>query len=109
MPYSLTPNTTDVRPWLDDLRRSVCREQFVATCGGWDEERHSRHLAKTWEHGIFRAVNLYERLGFEHVASGPFVRSRYSARQIVPQDSRGGPEGVDGPPAGPWTRSECAE
>ena len=68
MPYSLTPITTDDRPWLDDLRRSVYREQIVATCGGWDEERYSRHFAKTWERGNIRAVNLYERLGFEHIA-----------------------------------------
>ncbi len=43
--------------WLDRLRRDAYRDLFHATWGGWDEARHARHFAKTWERG---SISLLE-------------------------------------------------
>ena len=49
--YSLTPASQDDMAWLEQLRRDVYQELFVATWGGWDEARHARHTAQCWERG----------------------------------------------------------
>ena len=58
MAYRLVPTTAEDRPWLDELRRAVYLDLFVATWGGWDENRHSRHFNKCWERGAISAIEL---------------------------------------------------
>ena len=55
MAYQLIPVVSEDRAWLEQLRRAVYQELFLATWGGWDEARHMRHCAECWERGgIFR-------------------------------------------------------
>jgi ribosomal protein S18 acetylase RimI-like enzyme len=56
--YSLIPATEDDKPWLEDLRRAVYQELFVATWGDWDEDRHQRHWAGCWERGEIRIIDI---------------------------------------------------
>ena len=56
--YRLVSTNEDDRPWLDELRRAVYRDLFVATWGDWDEARHRRHFATCWERGDIRAVEI---------------------------------------------------
>ncbi len=58
MPYRLVPATEKDRPWLEELRRAVYQDLFVATWGGWDEARHRRHFATCWERGDICAVEM---------------------------------------------------
>jgi ribosomal protein S18 acetylase RimI-like enzyme len=51
MDYRLIPTTSEDQPWLEQLRRAVYQELFLATWGGWDEARHLRHCADCWERG----------------------------------------------------------
>jgi len=48
---------TDER-WLDQLRRNVYEELFRATWGGWDEARHARQFAKTWNLGNISLIEV---------------------------------------------------
>jgi ribosomal protein S18 acetylase RimI-like enzyme len=53
--YRLICATEDDRQWLEELRRSVYHDLFIATWGAWDETRHLRHCSECWERGnIFR-------------------------------------------------------
>lgn len=58
MPYRLVPTTKEDRQWLEELRRAVYHDLFVATWGGWDEARHLRHFAECWEQGDICAVEI---------------------------------------------------
>jgi ribosomal protein S18 acetylase RimI-like enzyme len=49
--YQLIPAAPEDQVWLEQLRRAVYHELFVATWGGWDEARHMRHCAECWERG----------------------------------------------------------
>lgn len=43
MNIQLQPSTAADKPWLEKLRRAAYSDLFVATWGGWDEDRHQRH------------------------------------------------------------------
>jgi ribosomal protein S18 acetylase RimI-like enzyme len=52
------------RRWLDQLRRSVYRDVFLATFGRWDEARHVRHTRECWDHGFISIIEVdEERVG----------------------------------------------
>lgn len=46
------------RAWLERLRRAVYAPLFDATWGGWDEARHQRHFAASWERGGIELVEV---------------------------------------------------
>jgi ribosomal protein S18 acetylase RimI-like enzyme len=56
--YALVPATNADKPWLDRLRRDAYRDLFFATWGGWDEERHARHFAASWDQGNIRIIHV---------------------------------------------------
>ena len=56
MEYALRPASEADKAWLDQLRRQAYADLFVATWGGWDEERHIRHFAESWRQGHIRVV-----------------------------------------------------
>ncbi len=56
--YRLVPITAEDRPWLEELRRVVYHDLFVATWGSWDEDRHVRHFNECWERGDISAIEL---------------------------------------------------
>ena len=58
MQYCLTPTNAEDRSWLDELRRAVYHDLFVATWGGWDEARHLRHFAESWKRGGISIIDL---------------------------------------------------
>ena len=58
MPCSLRRATDSDKKWLDELRRDVYRDLFFATWGGWDESRHERHFAGTWEKGHIQLIEV---------------------------------------------------
>lgn len=64
MEYRLIPTTPDDQHWLEQLRRSVYRDLFFATWGGWDEARHLRHFTDCWERGDIYVIEVDgERVG----------------------------------------------
>jgi len=74
MTYRLVPTTDDDRPWLDELRRAVYYNLFIATWGEWDEDRHARHFRECWARGGISVIEYNcERVGMiqlaEHDAS----------------------------------------
>lgn len=58
MNHRLIDAQTDDEAWLEQLRRDVYQELFVATWGGWDEARHVRHFAECWRLGHIRIVTV---------------------------------------------------
>jgi ribosomal protein S18 acetylase RimI-like enzyme len=58
MRYELVPANDRDRQWLEQLRRSVYRDLFVATWGNWDEARHLRHCDECWARGSIYAVEV---------------------------------------------------
>ncbi len=58
MRYKLVPALEDDLQWLEQLRRSVCRDLFFATWGNWDETRHLRHCDECWAAGSIYAVEI---------------------------------------------------
>jgi len=58
MRYSLRPATNADRAFLDQLRRAAYAALFDATWGGWDEARHERHFAASWERGGIQVVEV---------------------------------------------------
>jgi ribosomal protein S18 acetylase RimI-like enzyme len=74
MHYQLVPTTPKDQPWLEELRRAVYQDLFVATWGSWDEARHLRHCTECWNRGEIYAIELEVfRVGmiqlFEHADS----------------------------------------
>jgi ribosomal protein S18 acetylase RimI-like enzyme len=60
------------RAWLDHLRRAANHDLFLATWGGWDEERHRRHFAECWAAGHISVVLLNdEPVGMIQVLERP--------------------------------------
>lgn len=58
MRYSVRPAKDSDRTWLDELRRAAYEELFNATWGSWDEDRHRRHFAASWERGNINVVEI---------------------------------------------------
>ena len=58
--YRLIRAVSRDQRWLDQLRRSVYRELFIAAFGSWDEPRHARHTSECWERG---GISLIEADG----------------------------------------------
>ena len=58
MLYSLRPATDVDRAWLDELRRTAYEPLFHATWGGWDESRHQRHFAASWQQGRIQLIEV---------------------------------------------------
>lgn len=58
MKIRLVPATPDDQTWLEELRRAVYQDLFVATWGGWDEARHVRHWASCWGRGNIHVVEV---------------------------------------------------
>ncbi|MHC4956019.1 MAG: GNAT family N-acetyltransferase [Planctomycetota bacterium] len=58
MLYSLRHAKDTDRAWLDELRRAAYEPLFLATWGGWDEARHQRHFAATWERGRIQLIEV---------------------------------------------------
>ena len=58
MDYRLIRATSGELEWLEQLRRIVYRELFFATWGDWDESRHLRHFAESWERGGIDVVEV---------------------------------------------------
>ena len=58
MDYRLIPTTAKDERWLEQLRRAVSQDLFVATWGGWDEARHLRHCAECWERGEINVIEV---------------------------------------------------
>jgi ribosomal protein S18 acetylase RimI-like enzyme len=56
MNYTTRNANEDDKPWLDKLRREAYRDLFVATWGGWDEERHNRHFSSCWDDGNIKII-----------------------------------------------------
>jgi ribosomal protein S18 acetylase RimI-like enzyme len=64
MRYRLLRAVAHDQRWLDQLRRSVYRELFIATFGKWDEARHVRHSRECWERGSISIIEVDgERVG----------------------------------------------
>ncbi len=64
MRYRLLRATVDDQRWLDQLRRSVYRDLFIATFGSWDEPRHVRHTSECWDRGYISIIEVGgERVG----------------------------------------------
>src|SRR5262245_53721793 len=63
MIYSLIPATLTDKEWLEKLRRAAYADLFTATWGGWDEPRHLRHFAESWDRGSISLIHLDEPVG----------------------------------------------
>jgi ribosomal protein S18 acetylase RimI-like enzyme len=64
MRYRLLRAAVNDQRWLDQLRRSVYRDLFIATFGSWDEERHVRHTSECWDRGDISIIEVGgERVG----------------------------------------------
>jgi ribosomal protein S18 acetylase RimI-like enzyme len=70
--YRLIAATRDDQQWLEQLRRSVYRDLFLATWGDWDEARHLRHCSECWDlGGIFRIELDGTRIGMVQLFERP--------------------------------------
>ena len=58
MLYSLRHATDADKAWLEELRRAVYEPLFRATWGDWDETRHQRHFAATWQQGRIQLIEV---------------------------------------------------
>jgi ribosomal protein S18 acetylase RimI-like enzyme len=56
--YRLARAKYEDQTWLEQLRRAVYQELFIATWGAWDEARHSRHCTECWERGEIFCVEV---------------------------------------------------
>lgn len=72
MVYRLIDATREDEAWLDQLRRAVYRDLFIATWGGWDEERHQRHFAACIDRGHVSIIHVEgERVGMVQLFDHP--------------------------------------
>ena len=60
MSIQLQPSTGEDEVWLEELRRAVYLDLFVATWGAWDESRHQRHWASCKEKGCISIIKKDE-------------------------------------------------
>ncbi len=58
MRYRLLRATADDQRWLDQLRRSIYRELFIAAFGSWDEARHVRDTNECWDRGHISLIEV---------------------------------------------------
>jgi ribosomal protein S18 acetylase RimI-like enzyme len=58
MIYQLVPASIEDEAWLEQLRRDVYQELFMATFGGWDEARHSRHFSECLNRGGISIIEV---------------------------------------------------
>ena len=58
MNIQLQPYTDKDKIWLEELRRAAYLDLFIATWGGWDENRHQRHWASCIEQGNISIIKL---------------------------------------------------
>ena len=58
MIYQLVPASIEDEAWLEQLRRDVYQELFMATFGGWDEARHSRHFSECLQRGGISIIEV---------------------------------------------------
>lgn len=66
------------------------RELFIATWGQWDEARHLRHFAESWERGNIQTVTIDgERIGMIQLHEYP-ERLEIDEIQIQPSHQRMG-------------------
>jgi ribosomal protein S18 acetylase RimI-like enzyme len=56
--YRLTAATAADEDWLERLRRRAYADLFDATWGGWDEARHARHFAESFESGHISIIEV---------------------------------------------------
>ena len=64
MRYRLVRAVARDQRWLDQLRRSVYRDLFIATFGRWDEKRHVRDTTECWDRGHISIIEVGgERVG----------------------------------------------
>jgi ribosomal protein S18 acetylase RimI-like enzyme len=72
MTYQLTPVTSEDYAWLEQLRRAVYQELFLATWDAWDEARHIRHhIACMQRGGIMRIEVNGVRVGMIQLFEEP--------------------------------------
>jgi ribosomal protein S18 acetylase RimI-like enzyme len=72
MQYRLIRAAARDQRWLDQLRRSVYRDLFIATFGSWDEARHVRHTNECWDRGQISIVQVDgERVGMIQLLDKP--------------------------------------
>jgi ribosomal protein S18 acetylase RimI-like enzyme len=70
--YRLLRAAVHDQRWLDQLRRSVYRDLFVATFGSWDEARHVRHTSECWDRGFISIIEVDgERVGMVQMFDQP--------------------------------------
>ena len=77
MRYRLLRTTAHDQRWIDQLRRHVYQELFVATFGSWDEARHVRQTSECWDRGHISIievdgervgmVQMFDRTGFVEI------------------------------------------
>ena len=60
MSFSLRSAKESDLEWIEEVRRAAYLDLFVATWGGWDEEKHKRHFAAFLEAG---PVSIIEASG----------------------------------------------
>ena len=64
MRYRLVRAVVRDQRWLDQLRRSVYRDLFIAAFGRWDEARHARDTSECWDRGQISIIEVHgERVG----------------------------------------------
>ena len=88
--YRLRGATPDDVTFLEELRRSVFQELFVATFGGWDEARHLRQWSDCWEQGSIFVIEVNaERVGMIQLLDEP--DTLYVGEfQVLPSQQRRG-------------------
>lgn len=59
--YRLVPASADDRPWLEELRRAVYQDLFMAVWGSWDEEGHTRQFTACWQRGHIAVIEVEHR------------------------------------------------
>lgn len=58
MQYSLRVARDSDRAWLEELRREAYEDLYYATWGRWDESRHQRQFADSWQRGRIQVVEI---------------------------------------------------
>lgn len=58
MPYRLVSASIEDEAWLEQLRRDVYQELFVATFGCWDEARHARQFSECLKRGGISIIEV---------------------------------------------------
>ena len=70
--YRLVRAVARDQRWLDQLRRSVYRDLFIAIFGSWDEEHHVRHTNECWDRGHISIIEVAgERVGMIQILDQP--------------------------------------